>query len=851
MAHPTADRNFRLSRDVLPSRYEATLTIDPSKQSFHGNEKVDIELSKPSNELVLHALELQVEKAVYRVGVRHWQATSIESVAASETVVLHFAEALPTGEGLLELHWSGGFCKGLRGLYAAGNVSVTQFEAADARRLFPCFDEPNFKARWALSLHVPQELTALGNGKSLDTQADGSGTKRITFEETPPLSSYLVALALGNLKSTPTQEVRGVPVRTWAQPEKLHLAAFGQDVAVNVLPRLEDYFGIPYAFGKVDQVAVPDFEAGAMENAGLITYREVALLLDPNTASLPVQKQVAEVITHELSHQWFGNWVTMVWWDDLWLNEAFATWMAYKIVDQWKPEWRVWLDFDSGKAAALHLDALSSTHPVRADVHNAAEATENFDAITYEKGGAVLRMIEGYLGADRFREGIRAYMKKHGQSNAVADDLWNALAEASKQPVLQLANSWIRQSGYPLVSVHIHGREVKLKQERFYNQPGRHSAEVWPVPLVLRFRDANGSVREQRVLMSESETRVTLEGSGEVAWLCANGSATGFYRVAYDADALARLGKSLHELAPAERVSLLADQWALVRNGSAELGAFLDLAMQFGSEDDYAVLNELVSRLSVIEHRLVSDADRPKLAQVVTKLFAPQLAQVGWEPKDGESDGMRLRRAALLRGLGIIARDEAASAEAKKRLDRFFAGETSALENNLHDVAVVLTARGADSARFDQFLKKFQEERDPAFRRRYLLALAHVEEASLVQRAQQLAFSETVPAQDFASFVATLLGNRVARDGFWAMLQSRWNDVEAKAGGAPMLFRRVIEAMGALPERRHYEAVSSFLAAHPNDVAKAATAQTLERMKQDVELRDRALAPVGAWLRAR
>ena len=216
-----------------------------------------------------------------------------------------------------------------------------------------------------------------------------------------------------------------------------------------MLPRLEDYFGLPYPFGKLDQIGVPDFEAGAMENAGAVTFREVALLADPATAPLAVQKRVAEVITHELAHQWFGNLVTMVWWDDLWLNEAFATWMAYKIVDDWRPSWRIWMDFEAGKGAALALDALVSAHPIRADVHNAEEAGESFDAITYEKGGAVLRMIEGFLGADRFRDGIRLYMRRHREANATADDLWGALGEASGQPIIEMANGWIRQTGYP------------------------------------------------------------------------------------------------------------------------------------------------------------------------------------------------------------------------------------------------------------------------------------------------------------------------------------------------------------------------------------------------------------------
>ncbi|MCI0669490.1 MAG: M1 family metallopeptidase, partial [Myxococcaceae bacterium] len=412
MAHPTDDRNFRLPLTVRPRRHEATLTLDMPGRRFDGTQRVELSLEASTDELVLHALNLTLGQVRFRHGERTWEPRSVRAVAASETVVLTFPERLPAGDGVLELSWTGAFTEGLRGLYMAGEVACTQFEAADARRVFPCFDEPAFKAHWALRVRVPEGVEALSNGRVVSDVKEGP-SRTVTFAETELLSTYLVALVVGPLKGSAVEDSKGVPVQTWSLPQKAHLTRFGQDVALAVLPRLSDYFGLPYAFGKVDQVGIPDFEAGAMENAGLITYREVALLLDPATAPLHVQKRVAEVVTHELAHQWFGNWVTMVWWDDLWLNEAFATWMAYKVVDAWRPGWRVWLDFDAGKAVALHLDALRSTHPIRGEVHNASEAGESFDAITYEKGGAVLRMLEGFLGEEAFRDGMRRYMRQH------------------------------------------------------------------------------------------------------------------------------------------------------------------------------------------------------------------------------------------------------------------------------------------------------------------------------------------------------------------------------------------------------------------------------------------------------
>jgi puromycin-sensitive aminopeptidase len=848
MPHPTADRNYRLPPHVRPTAYDAMLSVDLDGRRFAGTIRIDLALAEAAPELVLHAVALDVARARVRAGGKELDPVEIAAMAASETVVLRFAEPVPRGPASLELGWTGKMTDGLRGMYPAGDgIAATQFEAADARRVFPCFDEPGFKAPWRLAVEAPQGVAVLSNGAAVVEEELGE-RRRIRFAETPPLPTYLVALVLGRLEAHPPVSVRTVPVRTFAQPAKLALTGFGQDVAVEVLPRLEDYFGVPYAFGKLDQVGLPEFEAGAMENAGLVTYREVALLLDPQTASLAQKKRVAEVVTHELAHQWFGNWVTMTWWDDLWLNEAFATWMAFKIVDQWNPAWRVWLEFDQGKAAAMHLDALRSTHPVRAEIRNAAEAGEAFDLITYEKGGAVLRMIEGYLGEEPFREGIRRYMRRHAKGNAVADDLWRALGEASRQPVVELANAWIGAPGYPLVQVERRGRVLRLSQRRFLSDPAAAPDEaVWPVPLVVR-HGAGDRVVEQRVLLRDHAAEVALEGEGEPEFVFANAGATGFYRVLHDEAGLGALVRNLPRLATAERIALLSDEWAHVRAALRPVGSFLDLCAGFGGEDDHAVLDELVGRLAAIEHRLVADEDRPALQRHVAAVLGPQLAATGWDAAAGEPDRQRLRRAAAVRALGLVARDGATIAEARARLDRWLAGERHALEPNLHDAAVTMAARGGDAGRFEAFRALFRKETDPAFRRRWLLALAAFEDAALAARGVELAFSDEVPLQDTASFAAALLGNRTAREPFWARLRGDWARFHARLQAAPMLLRRVVEAIGALVERRHLEEAEAFLAAHPVEEARQAIAQTLERLRQDVELRERTGRPIGEWL---
>ncbi len=845
-------KDFRLPLDARPVRYAAHLAPVLEAGTFEGRLELEVGLTRPRRELILHALELNVERARVRVGGKTVRAARIEPDAESETVTLHFDEEVPAGSAVVDLAWRGKFSPGLRGLYRAGPVAVTQFEAADARRVFPCFDEPAFKARWNIQLlQISQGAAAISNGRIVRDEPGEDGRRTVVFSETPPLSSYLVALCVGDLSASDPATVRGVPIRTWAVPPKRHLTGFAQECAAAVLPLLEDYFGQPYAYGKLDQIGVPDFEAGAMENAGAVTFREVALLLDPKTAPLNVQKRVAEVITHELAHQWFGNLVTMVWWDDLWLNEAFATWMAYKIVDVWKPRWRVWADFEVGKGAALHLDALKSSHPIRAEVKNAQEAGESFDAITYEKGGAILRMIESYLGEERFRDGIRLYMRRYREANATADDLWGALDEASGQPILELANGWIRRVGYPLVSVAEQGGRIVLRQRRFFSDPEAKEEGPptrWLVPIVLRYRD-RGGVREQRELLRGEERAVSLEAQGEPGWVLANAGARGFYRVAYEAPLLRRLIEALPELESEERMNLVSDQWALVRAGALEVDGFLRLLEGVARrETDHSVLEEVVSRLSWIEYRGVSDADRPALQSWIRRLFAPAGGELGWDARESEDDERRLRRAAVLRALALVARDPQAVEEAQERFRRLVAPQPQPLDPNLLDVLVAAAARTADRPRFVELRRRAEAELDPAAKRRFLHALAMVERPELVPDAVQLSLSEVVRMQDFPSYMGTLLGNRATREPAWALVQQRWPDVRRKAD-SPMLLRRLVEALGALPERRHLKEVEAFLAAHPIEGARQAIAQTLERLRMDVALRERLVAQVGAFLR--
>lgn len=555
---------------------------------------------------------------------------------------------------------------------------------------------------------------------------------------------------------------------------------------------------------------------------------------------------MAETIAHELAHHWFGNWVTMRWWDDLWLNEAFATWIAFKAVDDWKPSWRMWLDFERAKGAALDLDSLRSTHPVRAEVGGADEAVDAFDAITYRKGGAVLRMVEAFVGEESFREGIRLYMRRHGRGNAAAGDLWAALAEASGQPISELATAWIDRSGYPLIAISEQDGRVALVQTRYVAELAAAESGAWPVPIVLRFEDDAG-VHRRRFLLRQAIEHSHLEARGRVRWLCANDGATGFYRVGYESRLLEALAEHSRSLLPVERIALVSDTWALVRCGRLTIGAFLDLAVKFADEDDHAVVEEVIDRLWNVERRFVDDGDRGRFRARIVELYGYRFDQVGWDADPREQPAHHLYRAALLRAVGVVGRSGDVRAQAQDRLDRFLAGDRRAVGPDLHESITFIAARSGDRARFEELRRMARDEPDPVLRRRYLLGLACFEEPELAARAVGLALDGEVPAAEQVAFWSALLANERARDPAWQSIQEGWRAMSARIEN-PMILRRIVEAITLLPPGRHVDAAKRFLEAPQFETAGRAVAQTLERMHRDAAVAERISNEVGPWL---
>jgi puromycin-sensitive aminopeptidase len=846
------DAEFRLSPHARPSHYAVHVALDLEAGTFRGEVSFDLETSRSQSSIELHAADLTIEKAEVLTRSATHSATPVPH-PKRETVELRLAVAVPKGKATVRLRFSGPLQKHLRGLYAASSngkrYAFTQLEAADARRFFPCFDEPSFKARFTLSVTTESRNSVVSNNPVARVENHRGGRKTVHFTTTPKLSTYLCALAVGELEASEPRFVGPTPIRVWHVPGKGHLTDFALEAAVESLTRLERYFSLPYPYDKLDLLAVPDFEAGAMENAGAVTFRETLLLVDPSTITLAEKKRVAEVVAHELAHMWYGDLVTMAWWDDLWLNEAFATWMAFRVIDDWKPEWRMWNNYAHHRATAFALDALENTHPIYAVVKSPAQATENFDAITYEKGAAVVRMIENYLGANAFRAGVRRYIRRHREGNATAGDLWRALEEASGQNVTRLARGWIEQAGFPLLIARRQDRNgratLALAQTRFFANPkARPSGQRWPVPVVVKW---NGAREPLRQLMAKAKDQVSIAPAERVSWIYANANEGGFYHVLHDQETMAELRAALFEaLTPVERLGLVGHQWAAVRGGHSGIETFLDLASSLTGETDFDVLDALSGALRFIDDQLLDTVGgRVPFQRWLMARFEPAWRSLGWEPAPGEPDDLRLLRASLLRLVGEVGESPAIAAEVPSRFTAYLSDRRS-LEPNLADGLIGIAARDGDVTRYEQLLEAVRHAQTPQERRRFQLALGDFRLRELVARTLSLTLTDEISTQDVGLMYMRLLSNRAAREAAWAFLRRQWTSLSRRL--PPMMVSRVIEATVSLQTRAHRSEVAAFFRAHPVPTAVRTLKQTLERFDLNEDLRRRSAKALQSWL---
>ena len=837
----------RLPKTVTPQHYTLTLKPDLRSATFTGKETIAVTLAQAANEITLNAAQITFQSVTITAN-GNTQTANVTENKPDQQVTFHVANQIPVGKATIKIEYTGILNGQLRGFYlsktAKRDYAVTQFEPTDARRAFPSFDEPAFKATFSTTLIAPKGDMAISNTNVVsDNPGPGADEHTVHFATTPKMSTYLVAFLVGDFKCL-SGSSDNVPIRVCAPPEKVELGAFALKGAEFFLHYYDTYFGIKYPMPKLDMIALPDFEAGAMENFGAITYRETALLVDPKTASIAAKRNVAIDVAHEMSHQWFGDMVTMQWWNNIWLNEGFATWMETKAVGQWKPEWHIQQFVALGTDGVLNYDAGKVTRPIRANASTPAQINEMFDEITYQKGGAVLDMTENYEGKQVFRRGVHKYLKAHMYGNATAQDFWNAQTAVSGKPINKVMDSFITEPGAPLVKLTApQNGSATATQQRFYLSPDiqANGNQTWMIPVCFKTGASAEATPKCDLLTSRQQTLQV--PSGELFY--ANANAKGYYRTEYEPADYKRILSDIEtQLTPAERIMFSGNEWALMRSGRGSIGDYMNLALALRNDPNFGVIEEVAGSIAAVDARIATPADRKLLAEWVRQEFRPAYERVeNVSPSDTAEK--RELRAALFGTLGAVGKDPQIIAQARTITEKYLANPAS-VEPTLIRPAVAIAAENGDSHLFDELQHVSQTSNNPQQQTNALFSLAMFHNPALLRRALEYATSGKVRNQDSIILMSIALRGRDTRPIAWDYIQNNWSKVHAQL--TTMMGGYLVGSTGGFCSAEKAQQVKTFFSAHPVMAAQTALVRATNAIHACTVLRSRQQPKLTSWL---
>jgi aminopeptidase N len=850
LAHAEAPFSFattpgRLPKTVVPIHYALELKPDLEKLTFAGTEVVEIEVLQPTERVVLNAVNISIgEAAIEGVG-----AARVAVDEKAETVTLTFARALGAGRYRLRIVYGGQINRFGRGLFSVDypegdgrkRMLSSHEEPTDARRIFPGWDEPSFKASFALTVTVPENFLAVSNTPVVREEPAGAGQKRVSFAPTPKMSSYLFVLATGELERL-SAELDGVTVGVVTTKGKSARGHFALDSALDLLKYYNDYFGVKYPLPKLDLIAVPGGFGGAMENWGGITFFESRLLADPDGASLEARRGILNILAHEMAHQWFGDLVTNAWWDNIWLNEGFASWMQSKAAEHLHPDWDIWLGTAGAKQAAMAADARRTTHPIQQPVTNETEAMTVFDVITYSKGQAFLRMLESYVGEDVFRGGIRRYIRAHAYSNATTADFWRAVEEASGKPIAAVAGAYTEQAGIPLVVVQASclagDQRLALTQDRFTIHDPEAKSQRWQVPVEF---GPPGAERPTGSVLVDGKAEVVAGRCGEPIKL--NLGDVGYYRVQYDAATQGALTRAVSTLQPADRINLLTDTWALVEAARIAPAAYLELLDHLGVDTNRSVAEQVIRTLTQIDHLSRGRPARAAFQAYARAKLRPMFDRVGWDPAAGEATSQSLLRTRLIRTLGDFG-DQEVLAEAKRRFDAFLKDPDS-LTRNLRDPVIHLAGRVADRATYDTLIARGRKATNTDERVLYYSAAAGSLDPALARETLAIAPTDELPA----NMIGTLI-NWVAAEHRELALEFAQANLDALAPRQGPNFRGnfIPNLMTNFADPARAAELLRFAPAQETSGSRIVAARAQERILTDADFVTRQLPAIEDWI---
>lgn len=855
---------FRLPKSVLPSAYTINFDPDLERGIFRGSESIELDVSQTVNKIYLNSLELNIDGAeLHSLSSKgkDLPSASITSTKSASIVTLNLSSPIEAGKYRLSLKFSGKMNQKLCGFYKivardeSGrnvNIGATQMEPTDARRMFPCFDEPDFKATFKLSVAVEEGNVAISNSAIVkDEKRKGVRRRIVEFAPTPKMSTYLVTLLVGPFASSAPATSNGVPIRVWAVKGSENMGIYARDQAAKLLPFFTNYFAQPYPGKKLDLIALPEFEAGAMENLGAITFREEMLLLDKKRKSVEEERRISSVVAHEMAHLWFGDLVTMKWWDDLWLNEAFATWMSVKAVDFVRPDWRSWEDFTYSRLHAMKIDELISTRPIHAEVKNPLEAIEMFDGITYSKGASILRMLEIYLGEKVFQTGVQKYMKEHQFSNATTTDLWNSLQAASSKPVADIMHPWVHEPGYPVVEeLRKDGNSaIRLSQTRFIVDADSRAKAVntkisWPVPITWRaISDSKKDEPQFNFLLSgKSAPLVDLPANDA---LLLNSRASGYYRSNYPAVELQKILKDgLGKLSVSERITLLSDQWTLSFAGMSPLSNYFQLLRKYDEQYDPLIIEELSGGLETL-YGLTEIKDRPNAERFIRERLSKIAENYGWKNRAGDSDLTRNARAQVVRLLGTVGQDQNTIVEAR-RLFSAYLSDPQQVDPDMINAVFDIVAYNGDEATYSKILQLWRIAKSPEDRVRSLQAMRQFRRAELIEKTLKFALGAEIRLQDAPHLMEGVIGNIHAKRVAFKFVKDNWLAIKKRLP-APAI-PHVISSFESMNTPEEEKELRQFLAVNPIAGGRKRIQQAVERVHNRVAFCSRSASELARLL---
>ncbi|EPS30528.1 hypothetical protein PDE_05480 [Penicillium oxalicum 114-2] len=852
-----------LPTNVKPVHYDLTLEPDFKTFKFSGTVTIDLQVNEDTDSISLNSNEIEIHTAsVHHKGAVIESKGNVVINEDTQVATVQLKEALSAGsDAQLTLTFTGILNDNMAGFYRSSfqengkteYIASTQMEPTDCRRAFPCFDEPALKAKFTVTLVADKDMTCLSNmDVASETDVQGGAKKAVKFNTSPLMSTYLVAFIVGRLKYVETQNFR-VPIRVYATPDQdIEHGRFSLELAARTLAFYEKAFDSEFPLPKMDMVAVPDFSAGAMENWGLITYRIVDLLLDEKTSGASRKERIAETVQHELAHQWFGNLVTMDFWDGLWLNEGFATWMSWYSCNEFYPEWKVWQSYViDNLQSALSLDSLRSSHPIEVPVKRADEVNQIFDAISYSKGSSVLRMISKYLGEEVFLNGVRAYIKKHAFGNTQTGDLWSALADASGKPVETVMDIWTKNVGFPVISVteNPESSSIHLKQNRFLRTGDVRPEEdqtIYPCMLGLRTKDG---VDENTMLTKrEAEFKVP-----DLDFFKVNADHSGIYRTSYTPERLTKLGQAAKKglLTTEDRAGLIADSGALASSGYQRTSGLLSLLKGLDTETEFIVWNEMLTRIGSVRSSWIFEDQETKdaLKTFQRELVSAKAHELGWE--FSENDGHILQQLkALLFGCAGTAGDPVVIKAAQDMFARFAAGDHSAIHPNIRGNVFTIVLKFGGAKEYDVILKRFREAPTSDEKTTALRCLGVAEDPALVQRTLGLAMGDEVRSQDIYMPLAGLRSHVTGIEARWNWIKENWDAIYKRLPPSLGMLGSVVQiSASSFSTEAQLKEVEDFFGSKDTKGYDRAVSQSLDAIRAKVNWLERDREDVKTWLK--